>query len=385
MREAAVRPGHATRARRIAVFVPTLGGGGAERAMLNLSGGLAVRGHDVRLVLRRAEGPYLKLVPPDVTVVDLAARRLLSAAPALRRWMAAERPDVLLSTMAYTNAMAVLVTRAMRGRPVVVLNEQVNLTRWINGAEGSARDRLMPLMLRATYGSADAVTAASDGVARDVEQLAGMARGRVEVIANPVVTPDIASRAAEPVDEPWLAPGAPPVILAIGRLTPQKDFPTLLRAFALLRDRPTTRLLILGEGPDRAALEARARELGVADRVRMPGFVDNPFAYLARARLFVLSSEYEGFGNVVAEALAVGTPVVSTDCESGPAEILENGRHGRLVRVGDAGGMAAAIRCVLDEPARREALAARAAAFSPGAIAAEYETLFERLIAARRA
>ncbi|HEX6015774.1 MAG TPA: glycosyltransferase, partial [Geminicoccaceae bacterium] len=229
---------------------------------------------------------------------------------------------------------------------------------------------------------ADAVVAVSAGVADDLAATAGLPRRLVTVVHNPVVPSDVDRRAAEPVDDPWLEPGEPPVILGVGRLVPQKGFPTLLRAFAQVRQQRPARLVILGEAADRRAtvkrtaeLQKLAAELGIADSVALPGYAVNPFAWMARAGVFVLSSTHEGFGNVLPEALACGCPVVSTDCPSGPAEILENGRWGQLVPVGDDQAMARAILAVLATPPDRAALRSRATAFTVDAAIGRYEAL----------
>src|SRR3954452_14198277 len=225
--------------------------------------------------------------------------------------------------------------------------------------------------MRRAYGQGDAVVAVSDGVADALARVTGLPRGLIRTIHNPVVGPELEALSREPVAHPWLAPGQPPVVLSAARLTVQKDLPTLLRAFALLRARRAVRLLILGDLPTPERTEASIGELrdlayrlGVAADVELPGFVENPYAWMARASLFALSSAYEGFGNVLVEAMACGCPVVSTDCPSGPAEILDGGRYGPLVPVGDAEALAEAMARVLAAPPERAELVARADQFS---------------------
>ena len=202
-------------------------------------------------------------------------------------------------------------------------------------------------------------------------RVAGLSRQQVCVICNPVVTPEIFSKAQEPVDHPWFAPGQPPVVLGAGRLTIQKDFPTLIRAFALVRAQRRARLMILGEGEERPKLEALVRELGLEEDMALPGFAGNLYAYMARAAVFVLSSRWEGFGNVLVEAMALGTPVVSTDCPSGPAEILERGKWGKLVPVGDIVALSAGVVAELDNPSLSD-VARRAQDFSLDRIVGQY-------------
>jgi glycosyltransferase involved in cell wall biosynthesis len=201
----------------------------------------------------------------------------------------------------------------------------------------------MPYLIRKSYPSADGIIAVSSGVADDLAEATGIPRESIDVIYNPVVTPEVATASREAVDHPWLAPGEPPVVMGIGRLTPKKDFTTLLQAFAEVRREVPARLMILGEGPERAVLEGLVRTLDLAANVALPGFVGNPYAYLARASLFVLSSRWEGLPTVLIEAMFCGAPVVSTDCPSGPREILNGGRYGRLVPVGDLAALAQAI------------------------------------------
>ncbi|HEY8366975.1 MAG TPA: glycosyltransferase, partial [Bacteroidia bacterium] len=203
--------------------------------------------------------------------------------------------------------------------------------------------RILPLLMKLLYPSADAVIAVSEGVAKDLTQIIGLPAEKVKVIYNPVITPEIFKKAEEPIKHPWFAPGELPVILGVGRLTKQKDFVTLIRAFDIVRKEYPSRLVILGEGEERPKLEALVKELGLEQYVYMPGFEENPFKYMKHAAVFVLSSRWEGLPNVLIQALALGTPVVSTDCPSGPREILSAGKYGTLVPVGDYDALAKAI------------------------------------------
>jgi glycosyltransferase involved in cell wall biosynthesis len=234
------------------------------------------------------------------------------------------------------------------------------------------RGRLLLRLAWRAYRHAAAVVAVSRGVADHLTSRVGLAADRVVVIHNPIVFPGLTERAAVPLAEPWYGAGAPPVILGIGRLEPQKDFATLIRAVALLRRERPVRLRILGEGPLRADLEAQVRAAGLEDAVQLPGFCANPFAEMRQAAVVVLSSIFEGFGNVLVEAMACGTAVVSTDCPSGPAEILEGGRLGPLVPVGDAEALAAAIGATLDCPPDPAALRARAEDFAVDQVVERY-------------
>lgn len=355
----------------LALFLPSLRGGGAERVMVNLARGFVERGLDVDLVLAKAEGPYLSRVPSEVRVVDLGASRVLASLPGLVRYLRQERPRALLSAINHANVAALWARRLARVPTRVVVSEHNTLSRGSANAT-SLRARLMPLWVRAFYPWADAVVAVSEGVAKDLIRITGLPPEKVQIIYNPVVTPELYARAEEPLDHLWFAPGESPVVLGVGRLTAQKDFPTLIRAFAEVRRQRPARLIILGEGEDRPRLEALVKELGLENDVALPGFVENPWAYMAQAAVFVLSSAWEGFGNVLVEAMACGCPVVSTDCPSGPAEILENGKYGPLVPVGDVESLGRAIIRVLDASPNSALLKFRAREFSLGNISNEY-------------
>jgi glycosyltransferase involved in cell wall biosynthesis len=190
----------------------------------------------------------------------------------------------------------------------------------------------------------ESLVAVSEGAAADLAQTLRLPRNIVKVIYNPIISPEMFEKAKESFDHPWFAPRQPPVLLGIGRLVPEKDFRTLVLAFEKVRRHMPCRLMILGEGKDLMALRGIVNSAGLSDDVAFPGFVENPYKYMARSSLFVLSSLREGLPTVLIEALALGVPVVSTDCESGPREILEGGRYGQLVKPGDADALAAAIR-----------------------------------------
>lgn len=348
---------------RIAIFIPSLRGGGVERIMLNLSQGLILRGYAVDLVVAQAGGAYLDQIPSGVRLVDLHASRVLLALPGLTCYLRKEQPMALLCGMDHANLVG-LWARSLAGvktRVVASVHTSVQSSR--RAAKGYKR-KLLPILMRWYYRHAEAVVAVSAGVGNEVAQIAGLEPGRIRTLYNPVVTPQLLDRAAESVDHPWFRPGEPPVVLAAGHLTKPKDFPTLLKAFTLVAQQSDSRLMILGEGKDRPHLEALVAQLGIADRVSMPGFVPNPYKYMARARIFVLSSSWEGLPSVLVEALAVGTPVASTDCPHGPREILDNGRYGKLVPVGDANQLAQAILSTMQSPVDPSILQQRAQEFS---------------------
>jgi glycosyltransferase involved in cell wall biosynthesis len=336
---------------RIALFLPSLRGGGAERVMVNLTRGFAERGFKVDLVLAKAEGPYLAEVPKDVRVVDLDTKRVLYSLPRLVRYLRKEQPEAMLSALDHANIVAIWAKRLSGVKIRLVVSVHGNLSLSVANNK-SIRGRLMPKFIRQFYPWADSIVAVSNGVAEDLADKTGISTEKLRVIYNPVVTPELIANAEEPLDHPWFAPGEPPVILGMGRLVKQKDFPTLIRAFSLVHKERPARLIIISEGEEREKLEGLVRELGLDGDVEMPGFVDNPYKYMKKAAVFVLSSRWEGFGLVLAEALALGTPVVSTDCPSGPAEILEGGKWGHLVSVGDHTTLAKNILVSLEEETR---------------------------------
>jgi glycosyltransferase involved in cell wall biosynthesis len=296
---------------------------------------------------------------------------MLGRLPSLARLLREGGPDVLLALGTQSNLAALWARRLRGARAAIAVSEHNTLSVVARNGRHAFR-RSYPALVRRTYPEADAIIAVSDGVAADLARAARIPRERIVEIQNPVVSAALIEKAREPLPHGWLAPGGPPVVLAVGRLHRQKDFPTLLRAFARVAAQRPARLVVLGEGAERARLERLARELRVEADVALPGFVANPYAWMARAAVFVLSSAWEGFGNVLVEALACGCPVVSTDCPHGPAEILEQGALGPLVTVGDPRSLADAILGVLEKPPGRERLRARAAHFCVDAAAERY-------------
>ncbi|MBL0936877.1 MAG: glycosyltransferase [Rhizobiaceae bacterium] len=360
---------------RIGLYLPSLEGGGIERLYLGLARQWIERGHLVELALNERRGELLGDVPHGVRIVDLGVRRQAASVPALIRYLRASRPNVVMAGHDHNNIMLCAAAFARTGRTRIVASQHNTLS--ANDTRG-AKFGPVPLLYRALFGQADAIVAVSSGVADDLAETCHLPRERIDVIHNGIVPDDLDARMAAPVDAS-LYPDGVPTIVAMGRMVEQKDFATLLTAFARVRQSRPARLVILGDGPLRPALEAQAHDLGISADVAMPGFVDTPFAHLARASLFVLSSLHEGFGNVVAEALACGTPVVSTDCKHGPAEILEGGRYGILAPVADPAAMASAIGDALDRSWDREELRQRGASFSEAAGAARYLELFRRI------
>lgn len=326
---------------RIAFFLATPWGDGAERVVVTLVNAIADRGLEVDLVLYRA-GSYRGRVSEKVRIVDLGSSGAMMSIPGLVRYLTTVRPGSMLSTIEQAN-IALLLAKRLSRVPVRVVVREANTTSRSLGAAAGIRGRLHRRLAPVCYPWADAVIAVSEGVADDLSSSVRVARDGIKVVYNPVALAELRAMASAPIYHNWFMPGQPPVIVGSGRLSPQKDFATLIRAFAKLRAHREARLLILGEGAERENLESLAGELGVHEDVSMPGHLDNPYAYVARASVFALSSCFEGLPNALIEALALGVPVVSTDCESGPREILEEGRYGKLVPVADPDAMCRAM------------------------------------------
>ncbi len=335
----------------LALFLPGLYEGGAERIMLNLAAGLAVHGYAVDLVLAQSEGPYVEQIPKSVRVVELNVRhrssfRTFSSLPALLRYLRHERPHALLSAL-NANFVA-LWARRIAGIPLRLVISEHNTFSLQNQQFPQVYRGLMLQLVRYCYPWADGIVAVSGGVADDLAQVSRIDRDRIQVIYNPIVTPELETKTRDVLKHPWFDPSQPPVVLAVGRLTDQKDFSTLIQAFARVRRTRKARLLILGEGEERPKLEALVRQFALEEDVQLPGFVTNPYPYMARAALFALSSKWEGLPTVLVEALYCGVPVISTDCPSGPFEILRDGQYGQLVQVGNVASMARAMERMLD-------------------------------------
>jgi glycosyltransferase involved in cell wall biosynthesis len=375
-------PMPADRRLRVAILLPHLEVGGAEISMLRIARGLAERhGLDVDLLTPRPHGRLLDELGPRVRLVALRGGSSLRAAPALIRHLAGKRPEVLISGQPHLNIVAALACAATGGHTALAVIEHAPLTHEI-ACYGGWRYRVLDRVVPPVYRRAAAVVAISHGVAAGLRRLApGL---EPEVIPNPVLPDALERLRAEPAAHPWLNDGGAPVIVSVGRLAPEKDFPTLVRAFATVARQRPARLILLGDGPERDLIMATARAEGVADRVSLPGRAANVWAPLSRCAAFALTSRFEGFGNVLVEALACGLPVVATDCPVGPREILADGRLGRLVPPGDAPAIAAALLAALDDRAAPPGLATHLAPFTVEGSVLRYLGLVERLASRRR-
>jgi glycosyltransferase involved in cell wall biosynthesis len=392
------------RAKRIAFFLGSLPGGGAERIVLDLARAMTYRGQQVDLVLSRLRGELVSTIPSSVRTIELGSSgriefmrtlfrlpsetwrtliplmvrkplKKIRSLPYLERYLLIERPDILMASTNIPNILAVWASHLARSQTSIILKQDNSVVQAARNTTDSLQLKL-PNLVRRWYGSSHAIVAVSKGVAQELYQLTSVPYQRVHVIYNPIDFDRISALAGMKLDHPWFQPGQPPVLLAAGRLHEQKDYPTLLRAFKLIRAHRTVRLAILGEGRERARLEEMIRDLEIGEDVGLLGFQANPFAYMAKSAVFVLSSAWEGLANVLIEALASGCRVVSTDCRHGPAEILDNGRYGKLVPVGSPEALAGAIGTALEQSPEPEKAKKRASAFGIKGISKKYLQLF---------
>jgi glycosyltransferase involved in cell wall biosynthesis len=357
---------------RIAIFFPQLAAGGVQRSLLLLTDGFLHQGLQVDLVVGWAAGPFLNQIPDGARLIDLHSNHVRSALPGLIRYLKASTPAALLSAQTHANIISAWARRLANPKFRLVVSEHNDMVAVVR-APGAGKDRLRPLLARLFYPWADEVVAVSAGVAESLSAMAGLSPASIHIIYNPLIPRDLEVRKQAPCPHPWLVAGGPPVILAAGRLAQQKDYPSLIHAFALLaKKRQDVRLLILGEGPEQRTLETLIDRLGLQAVVKLAGYVENVFACMARASVFVLPSAWEGFPSVLVEAMACGVPVVATDCPSGPAEILENGRLGRLVPVGDSVSMAESLEAALLNPGPVELARLKAEEFTMERAVQEY-------------
>lgn len=335
---------------RIALLLHSFSDGGVEKQMTALAGGFTHAGITTDFLTRSGDLPYLDQLDPAVNVIRLPNQKnhLLNATA---DYLRTAQPTVMMSAKSKDDRLAFEARDSANSRTRIFLRCGTHVSAQSSFATlNPLRQIWHRWQIRRLYARANGVICVSEGVAHDLTRLIGQSGAKISIVRNPTVVPDFYTRFSEPTDDPWFAPGAPPFILGAGTLGTVKRFDTLIEAAAVLMQRQNLRLLILGEGKKRAQLEALASRLGIRDRVRLPGFVGNVLPWMRRAAVFVLSSEREGSPNVLTEALACGTPVVATDCPSGPREILDGGRYGPLVPVGDSAALASAIAQVLDAP-----------------------------------
>jgi glycosyltransferase involved in cell wall biosynthesis len=362
---------------RVMVYVPHLRTGGGEISMLRLAEGFVKAGLAVDLVVHSQTTCELP-VPTGVHLINLECSGTLTGIWRLASLLRQYQPQWLLSAFPHTNIAAVAAVALSRTRTRCVLSEHAPLSLQIV-QQGNWRYRVLPPLVRWAYRRAGAVVAVSRGVRDDLLALTGP-HCVVQVINNPVLAVDFESDMMQTPTQAWLNDPKLQVILSVCRLSEEKDLPTVLHAFAQVHaQRPRARLILAGEGPERPHLEELVRQLGLSEWVRLPGRTNQALAWMRCATVFVLASRFEGFGNVLIEALACGTPVVSTDCPVGPRELLEDGRWGKLVPVGNARAMAEALRATLDSPEQPRGAREAARQYTQTDACAAYMQLFDRL------
>lgn len=401
------------KAPRIALLLDNLKSGGAERVIIELAHGIAARGYSVDLLVCELQGELASSISDAVNLIELepesrikalwqtmkyagregfwsilywlaSARKIPNSFRYIRplgNYLQMQRPVAILSASNKCAINSVLAVSAVNATTRVLVGIQVFLSVREEESRKSGKGQISSMIpaLRYTCKRADCVIAASKGVAADSIDLLGLDPERVSVVYNPVSRrPSVDSLEVQNA-HPWFRPGAPPVILGIGRMAQQKNFPLLLRAFAILRKHTDARLVIVGGDQSstdqvvyQESLQRLARELGIDDCIDLVGYQSNPQKYLEASRVFVLSSDYEGFGNVLVEALLAGCPVVSTDCPSGPAEILDGGRYGMLVPIKDVNRMSQAILKTLNSVPDSGRLRCRGEEFSLQRAVEEY-------------
>lgn len=365
---------------KLAFYIPSLGVGGAERVVVNLSNEFSNRGHSVDLVTSNKDGKLRDEVSKEVDLIQhspihVPAYSSLGSVPFLSRYLKRNEPDWLYSAMNHANIPAIISTHISDSDTKIMISEHNTPSRLINHSYGN---KIIYSMARYLYPHSDCIVTVSDGVKRDLVNEVDISPDKLKTVYNPIVTPSLIQKSFESVEHPWFKSDDINVILGMGRLHPQKRFSDLIRAFSQMNSHDS-RLVIIGEGQEREKLEQHVNELNIDDRVHFLGYVENPYKYLCNASVFALSSAWEGFGNVLVEALACGCPVVSTNCPNGPIEILADGEYGTLVPVGDIETLSSAIERTIKEEVNQTALRGRADDFHVDEIADQYELLFEQL------
>lgn len=328
--------------KKVSFLIPTLKGGGAERVIVNLANEFAQKGNIVELVTLNPNGEYRSQVSEKVKIIDIGRSRALFSIFPIIQYVKKHNPDAMVSALDYFNIISLIAKIFARTKTKFIVTEHSTLSLSIKNNK-SISGIVLPKLMKLFYPFADNIIAVSDGVAEDLVQLIKIDKRKIKVIYNPVLHNKLEELATEQISCDWLTKKGNPVILSVGRLTEAKDFPTLLYALKKVNERTTVKLIILGEGELRNSLEVLVKDLNLEKHVQLIGFVNNPYSYMKRADLFILSSKWEGLPTVLIEALSLGKKIISTDCKSGPREILGNGKYGTLVPVGDIDRLAGEI------------------------------------------
>ena len=327
----------------IAIFSPTISAGGSEKVLAMLASGFVGKGHPVeRLVAHQRERQVCNDSTGNVLARGLGARRVLGTIGPLAKLLKNERPRCLLSSLTYANIVAIVAVLLSRSSVPVIVREAINVSAYAK-LSSSRRNRILPWLVRLFYRHADVVIAPSEGVRDDLVRNLGVRSDKVKVIYNPVDTDAVKKASSLPLDHPWFRNKTVPIVVSVARLDESKDFETLVEAASIVNARQVVHFVVVGDGPERNRIESLIVEHGVNEVMHLVGHQNNPYRFIKQADLFVHASRAEGLPNVVIEALVLGQRIVSTDCPSGPREILEDGKHGRLVPMRDPSSMAIAI------------------------------------------
>jgi len=367
----------------ISFVIPSLTVGGAEQVTVSIVNDLATRGYAVELVVAQFDGKLRSALRADVEVVELSPSRTPGLGVAAEfgpivRYLREAEPAALFPHLPRMSVVC-LAAAQVAGTDTAVF--PTHHSAYGQGPEDEIKARVVDWLVKHLYPTADRVIAVSDGVADGIARLTAVDRADISVLHNPVDVGQVRARACDPVDDRWIEDDKTPVVLFVGRLVAQKDLETWLWAFSQLHERdPDVRGVVAGQGPQRKQVSEVVADLGLQDVVAIPGYVDNPFRYMSKADLFLMSSRYEGLPTVLIEALACGCPVVSTDCPNGPREILADSAYGRLVPVGDHEALAAAAAATLADPPASDRLQARADDFAPAVVMDDYERFIQKYV-----
>ena len=367
----------------LSFFIPDLTVGGAEQVTVNIVNGLSARGHNVDLLLSRSEGELRDQLESRVKVIELGPPRIAAFGvaahlPALVDYLRRKKPAVLFPHLAHVSVVCLAANRLFDFDTAVVPTHHKAFG---TAKDQTPKDQIVRRLVPRLYPSADRIIAVSEGVADSIVERTSVDRRDISVLYNPIEVESVRERARQSVDHEWIEYDNLEVILFVGRLEQQKDLETWLRTFKMIHEwNPNTRAVIVGRGSLRKELIGLANRLGIADVVSLPGYVQNPYRYMRRAKVFLLTSRYEGLPTVIIEALACGCSVVSTDCPSGPSEILANGEYGRLAPVGDVSELANAVIEMTENPLDSGKLRSRANEFAPESVFDDYETLIGNLL-----
>lgn len=365
---------------KLALYFPTLAMGGVERMALNLAQVLYAKGLSIDLVVVSANGPLRTEIPKGIRLFDLKSRKTSLSVFKLASYLKRERPDIILSSMSHANIFAITAAMIANIELKIVISEHSMPFKAGHKKKSSLKDVLIQLMCRLLYKRANGLVCVSDSVRKSWQGLLGATYPlATHVIYNPVIAADFYKRASHLPKDFSPEENNMPTIVSVGRLNPVKDFPTLIKAFALLNKKINTRLIILGEGKERKKLEQLISEKKLESKVSLLGVKNNVLPYLTHADIFVSTSRSEGLPSALIEAIALGTSVVVSDCPGGSTEIIEQGKYGHIFPVGDYSSLADKLFYVLENPTDKMFLKERAKVFYADTVAEEYLKLFQTL------